>query len=349
MSTFQAVTYGSFVLTFILAAFAAVVLLRKAMDITERRFSGSAKALAGALLLMSMYGFFATYSYARYLRQESHTAPVSLTLLFWIILGATIGYLINRLLGVKDKVDTTEVIIDGLSYAAIFILITLAVSAETSTNTSLILALVALVAYTLPFARCSIAYKSVKFRHPELQHKSIKRLLSSLILLPALVVVIAVLYVFDAFGPDTMLLGTNLISSSFVLFVSFALFSSLKALTSQPAGETAAAEAKTTATAPRMDPLVEELLAEEKAAKAEAAHQAEAAPRIKPLAEIAPEKPARANTPKKPPSRQASPADKGSGQPKAPKKPDRTQPGGNKPAPNSPSKIKAPAKPKKRF
>ncbi|MFO8026154.1 MAG: hypothetical protein R6U56_00640, partial [Opitutales bacterium] len=37
MSPFQATTYGSFVLTFILAGFAAVVLFRKGLDVTERR------------------------------------------------------------------------------------------------------------------------------------------------------------------------------------------------------------------------------------------------------------------------------------------------------------------------
>jgi hypothetical protein len=353
MSTFQAATYGSFVLTFILAGFAAVVLFRKALDTTERRFSKSAKALAGVMIFMSMHGFFAASTYTNYLREDSDTAPVSLTLLFWIILGVTIGYLTNRLLEVKDKLKMMGAAIDALFYAAIFIFITLAVSPEINPNASLILSLIALVLYTVPLARFFIAYKSVKFRHRELQSKSNKGLLYSLAIIPAFLPIVALLYTFKAFGPDTSLLCINLISSSFVLLVSVYMLASMKSSKSEQASE--AATAATTATAataaPKNDPLVEELLAEEAAAKikAETEHKAVPSYKIEPVAEIAPEKAVRPNVPKKPPSRQKNSADKGSGRLKAPKKPDQINKGSHKTAPNSPSKIKAPAKPKKRF
>ncbi|HKK19755.1 MAG TPA: hypothetical protein VJ952_13830, partial [Opitutales bacterium] len=49
ITSFQAITYGSFVLTFILAGFAAVVLYRKALGDLERRIGRSAKLLAVVL------------------------------------------------------------------------------------------------------------------------------------------------------------------------------------------------------------------------------------------------------------------------------------------------------------
>ncbi|MFO8027448.1 MAG: hypothetical protein R6U56_07275 [Opitutales bacterium] len=352
MSPFQATTYGSFVLTFILAGFAAVVLFRKGLDVTERRFSSSAKVLAGALVLMAMHGFFATYNYSRYLRDEAQTAPVSLTVLSWIILAVAIGYLSNRLLETKGKTKKTNALIDGFFYATIFVLITLAVSPETGANASLILSLLALVLCTVPLSRFFIAYKLVKFRRPELQHKSIKRLLYSLVLFPTVLPLVALFYTFKAFGPDTMLLGTNLISTGFVLFVSFAMLASMKALKqSEQADEAAAAPEAAPEAAPKNDPLVEELLAEEAAAQTAAGAEpaAEPPPQIKPVPEIAPEKPSQPKKPQKPGRRPADRAGKGSDKPKAPKKPGSQRKDSEKPAPNSPTKIKAPPKPKKRF
>ncbi len=342
MSTFQAATYGSFVLTFILAGFAAVVLYRKGLDTVERRFSDSSKILAVVFALMAMHGFFATYNFTRYLKQTAEP-PISLTLLFWIILGLGISYATNRLL--REKLKKFEVAIDGFFFAVIFTLVTLAVSPETTTNTSLILSLVALSLFTVPFARFNLTYKAVKRRIPGLQHKSAKRLLNTLVLSPGILLLVVVFYTFDFLGDDTILLFTNLISLIFILLVSVSFLAAIKTLQAEQAeaaqaAETADAPKATTAEAPQTDPLLEQLLAEEQAAQ-------EAAPATAPKS--APKKPSRADIPKKPSIQPPPPPEKGSAAPKAPKKPIPPQKGADKPAPNSPSKIKAPAKPKKRF
>lgn len=351
ISSFQAVTYGSFVLTFILAGFAAVVLFRKAMDVTERRLSLSIKAVAGAGILMSLHGFFATYIYTRYLREEITAAPVSLTILFWLVLGVTVGYLTNRLIELKEKIKVAEAVIDGLFLGGVFALVTLAVSPATNANISLILSLLALILYTVPLARFFIAYKSVKFRHPELQLAPLQRLLYSLIFLPALVVLLSVLYVFKAIGPEVMLLFVNLMSFTFMLLVSIFSLGTIKA-------SKGVNEEKSTDKAPQppaMDPLLQELLAEEAENKAAAAVEPRNQPKSEPPQQIRPapipqeEKPARPSLPKKP-SKLPDSGGQHSSRPKAPpQKPTLGDKSGGKTAPNTPPKVKAPAKPKKRF
>lgn len=63
ITAFQAMTYGSFVLTFVLAGFAGVVLYRKAIGDIEQRIVRSAKTLALVMALMALHGFAATYLY----------------------------------------------------------------------------------------------------------------------------------------------------------------------------------------------------------------------------------------------------------------------------------------------
>ncbi|MFU8847157.1 MAG: hypothetical protein ACNA77_00370 [Opitutales bacterium] len=362
ISSFQAVTYGSFVLSFILAGFAAVVLFRKAMDVAERRFSHSCKTLAIAGILVALHGFFATYIYTRYLRDEISTAPVSLTLLLWVVLGLTVGYLTNRLLELKEKIKTAELVIDTIFWGIVFALITLAVSPATNANLSLVFSLLALIFYTVPLARFFIAFKAVKLRHAELQQAPIQWLLYSLVFLPALPLVFSVLYVFKAVGPDAMLLVANLMSFSFMLMVSMFILGAIKAskgTSSEAASEEAAPTAAPAAT---MDPLVQELLAEEEekeknkaVAAAEPKNQPKNQPKSEPTRQIRPaptpkiEKPARPITPNKPSKLPVS-AEQHSGQPKAPpKKPSMGDKDSDKAAPNTPPQIKAPAKPKKRF
>lgn len=347
ISSFQAATYASYVLSFILAGFAAVVLFRKAMDMAEQRLSHSSKALAGAFVLMSLHGFFATYIYTRHLRGDIDAAPVSLTLLFWLVIGVTVGYLSNRLLILKDKIKLAEAITDGLFLGLVFALATLAVSPATNANLSLILSLIALVLYTIPLARFFIAFKSVKFRHVELQQPPIQRLLYCLIFIPALTALFSVLYVFKAIGPDAMLFVTNLMSLSFVLLISIFMLGTIKGSKEQ-AVQTLTEELPPAAT---MDPLVQELLAEVEASKAQATVEPKAPPprQIRPATSPKVEPPARPGVPKKPGIPPPKPSELHSNQPKAPKKPMSGNKGSSKPAPNTPPTIKAPAKPKKRI
>lgn len=346
MSIFQAVTYGSFVLTFIFAGFAAVVFFRKAKDLAERRLGLSSKALGGALLLVSLHGFFATYIYTRYLRGEIDAAPVSFTILIWLILGLAIGYLTNRLLQLKEKVKVSESMMDGLFLLSVFLCITLAVSPVTNANLSLIFSLLALILYTIPLARFFVAYKTVKFRHVELQQPPLQKLLYCLIFIPAMPVIISLLFIFKAIGPDTMLCITNLVAFSFIILVSTFMLMTIKVSTNLEKQIFAEAQAPTAT----VDPLVEELLAEEaRSAKASVESRSQSTEVTKPVPSPKTEIPTPPKLPKKPIKQQPNRTE---GLPKAPKIPQKPSLGDkaiSKTAPNTPPQIKAPAKPKKRI
>ena len=356
ISAFQAVTYGSFVLTFVLAGFAAVVLYRKAIGEIEPRIVRSAKILALVMALMALHGFAATYLYTNYLRNLSDAAPLSMAMLFWVILGVTTGYVSNRLIELKDKLKTSDAVIDGIFYAAVFVAVTLAVSPSIGTNAAFILSLLAVILSIVPFSRFFTACKRIKFNRRGSKRKPGRSVLYTLVSLPPLVPLFALLHVVELLGPDLTLLLVNAVSLTLVGYISFAMLTRIKnALESQaePTSEAAAASQAEPAAAaeppgqataePAMDPLVAELLAEE-----EARQQAEA-PAAEPRAEapevIPPEKPAR------PPARPEAPASAAAEKPRppeAPKKPGPPKKSEAAPAKEPVLKVKPPTKPKKR-
>lgn len=353
ISSFQAVTYGTFVLSFVLAGFAAVVLYRKAINHTGQGFIKSTKLLAATLALMGIHGFVATYGYTNYLREVSDNAPVSLTFLIWIIFGATVGYISNRLIAKNARLKTSDAVVDALLYVTVFILATLAVSDQIGPNASLILALVALITCTAPLSRFFISCKRLKFNQQSRDQRPRKPLLYSLVLLPTLLPLFALIYVAEGIGPDPMLFSINMTASALILLAAINMLAALKRSLSEPASETettAAASAPAPA-APTMDPLVAELLAEQAAADAEAESgiPAEPAPNIQSVEDLAPKKPPPPTAPKRAPNRPTSPTNKGNNPLEAPKKPEKAQKDSEKSAPNSPKKIMAPSKPKKRF
>jgi hypothetical protein len=354
ISAFQAVTYGSFVLTFILAGFAAVIVYRKAIGNIEKRIVRSAKVLAGGLAVLALHGFVATYLYTNYLRNESDMAPLSMTVLIWVILGAVTAYVSNRLIELKDKVKTSDAVIDGIFYAAIFLSVTLAVSGVTGPNAALILSLLAIMLCVVPFSRFFTACKRVKFNRRGAKRKPGRSVLYTLVSLPSLVPLIAIVYVFEGLGPDATLFGFNAVSLMLIGYISFAMLTRIKnpiedgVAAGQSAGEASATSkaggpAKADK-APEVDPLVAELLAEEEASKKEQPSAPAAQPKGPDVA--APAKPGARKEPPRQPKAPGKPAQK---KPEAPQKPEPKQTGDNQPDKDAPLKVKPPSKPKKRF
>lgn len=364
ISAFQAVTYGSFVLSFILAGFAAVVLYRKAIGDIEQRIVRSAKVLASVLAVMAMHGFFATYVYTNYLRNETDSAPISLTVLIWIILGATTGYVSNRLIELKDRLKTSDAVVDAIFYAVIFVSVTLAVSAKIGPNAALILSLLAVILCVVPFSRFFTACKRIKFNRKGAKRKPGRSILYTLVSLPTLVPFFAILYVAELFGPDLTLFFINAVSITLICYISFAMLSQINNTIEKEAGEASgASEAAPTATpaaapagttgkacepapAPTMDPLVAELLAEEEAAKQQAAPAPQAQPATPDI--VPPAKPGKPKTKTEQPQK-APTSEEAKPQPPAPKPPGQEQKKDESPAPGSNLKVKPPSKPKKRF
>jgi len=355
ISSFQAVTYGSFVLTFILAGFAAIVLYRKAIGDIEPRIVRSAKILAGVLAVTAMHGFVATYLYTNYLRDQSDSAPISLTVLIWIILGATTAYISNRLIELKDKVKKSDAVIDGVFYTAIFVSVTLAVSPKIGANVALILSLLAIILCVVPFSRFFTACKRIKFNRRGSKRKPGRSILYTLVSLPSLVPLFAILYVVEVLGPNATLFFFNAVTLVLIFYISFAMLVRMRnALEGEAVecGKVAEATSATTATqasepdpVPAMDPLIAELLAEEAASQKE---QPSAPPPPAEVPEVVPPaKPAQAGAKKEPAKQTEATAKKKPQKPAAPPKPKPKS--GDQAAKDSTLKVKPPTKPKKRF
>lgn len=350
ITAFQAMTYGSFVLTFVLAGFAGVVLYRKAIGDIEQRIVRSAKTLALVMALMALHGFAATYLYTNYLRNVSDSAPLSMTVLIWVILGATTSFVGYRLIEIKDKLKTSDAVIDSIFYAAVFISVTLALSPSVGANAALILSLLAIILCIVPFSSFFTACKRIKFNRKGSKRKPGRSVLYTLISLPPLVPLFSIFHVVGLLGPDLTLFLLNAVSFTFVSYISFAMLTRIKHpienQSNQAIQPSAAAAAETPgepATKTAMDPLVAELLAEQ-----DAMPQEEPVPLETPGV-IPPEKPDRPRAKPEAPEEKRQAADKNRQQSEAPQEPGKPKKSVEEANQGSVLKVKPPTKPKKRL
>ncbi len=378
ITTFQMLTYASFVLNFLLAGAVAVVLFKKAAKLAEERFIISAKALGIASVLIMLHGFFATYLYSSYLGDSVGAAPLFLTMAVWILVGPAVGFITRNLLARSDKPNRKAAIIDGCVYGVIFFFTACALSSGIKTNAALIFSIIAGFLMIVPIARSLTAFNVAKARHKELNETSDQVLIYGLLILPALLPALAFAHVCGLSDSLTLFL-INFITFDFVLIVALSMIASADEFIPEEAQEAAKvaeqpeAVAEEAAPAPVEEPapaMVEEPIAEpipEPIAE-EVPEPIEEPPPTEPKPEkvgsgnpddpiiqflnsqdgadekpAAPAKPAARNAP-----RVAPPRKPGSPNIKPPKKPG-SAPAANAPAPNAPSRLKAPAKPKKRF
>lgn len=232
ISVFQYVTYISFVLNFVLAGFAAVILFKKASKILDERFSVSMRSLAAGAAFVVLHGFFVTYLYASYLNDPSRTSPLVMTLSLWIILGPLVGYMTRNLLARREKPNRSAAIFDGCFYAFIFALATFGISPAVSTNGALLLTITACFLMIVPLARSLTAYKVACARHRELKETSSKILVYGLLLIPALLPLLAFVHIFGL-GDLLTLFLINFITIDFILVatISFLISSDYFAVT----------------------------------------------------------------------------------------------------------------------
>ncbi|NBB78204.1 MAG: hypothetical protein GVY36_01985 [Verrucomicrobia bacterium] len=343
ISLFQYVTYASFVSSFILAGFAAVVLFKKLSKLIDERFSACVKALAIGFAIVVLHGFFTTYLYASYLNDPSRSIPLVMTMALWVLLGPVVGYTARSLLARKEKPNRVAALFDGGFYAIIFGLSAFGISPSVTTNGALLLTITACFLVVVPMARSLTAYKVAAARHTELKEVSSKILLYVLLFLPALMPVIAVMHLLGMSDLLTLFL-INFITIDFVLLSSVSIVitsgnfepepepvndavesgqpKQASVATSHPQSSQTKGEKITTGNPD--DPIIQFLNSEAENSKEESTAKEKKptnAPRVQP------------------PKRPAYPGLA------APKKP--TPSGGKKP-PNMPQKVKAPTKPKKR-
>jgi len=336
ITAFQVATYGSFVLTFCLAGFAAVVLFRKATKIVEKRFVFSTKAFAIAAGLVSLFGFFATFLYTNDLRVGSSAAPLVFSMMVWVLVGPAVGLILNYLLTPGKTPETGGIIFDAIAYALIFLFAMLGMHTGIKVNAALVFSLLAGFLFIVPVARSFTAFRLAKVRHPELREVSDQVLIYSLLFIPGLLPVLAFVRV-CGLGADSTQFLFNFITFDFILAAGLAMMASADEM------EPEASQAEAVAAGKSM-PAVEEEAFEPEAPVAASTPSLQS---IDPVVAFKDPK-SRVIAPKKlPPRKPARPGSEAPQRPAPPKKPGiaPAQPQ----APNAPSRLKAPAKPKKRF
>jgi hypothetical protein len=351
ISAFQMLTYASFVLNFLLAGAAAIILFKKAAKLTEERFVVSLKALAIAGVLIMLHGLFAADLYAAHLNNTVSSAPLFVTMAVWILLGPVVGFITRNLLARKDKPNRTGALIDAGIYGIIFFLAACGVSSGIKTNAALLASIIAGFLMIVPIARSLSAFKVAKARHQELKRTSDQILIYGLLFIPALIPLLAFAHICGLSDGITLFL-VNFITFDFMIVVGLAMMASadeiilgeanqelaeVEAQTPAPAVvETPAPAAVEAPSAPGPspakvgagnlnDPIIQFLNSEEGIAKKSAAPfraAAKSAPRTLP--------------PRKPGRPSVTPPAKSGDAPVSS-------------APNAPSRLKAPAKPKKRI
>ncbi len=332
ISSFQGIIYGSFVLTFCLAGFAAVILFRKASKAAEDRFVLGSRALASLCGLFSIYGFFVTYLFANYLNGNTDQAPVLPSIAIWVIAGPIIGLILNELLTLTKKPEKSAIVFDGIAYALIFGLAAFSTTPGIKANAALIFSLASGFIFIVPVARMFSLFRTAKAKHPELCDRSDQVLIYSLIILPGLIPVIAFAHVcgMGKDGGDITQFLLNFVAFDFILIAALAMIASADEFDPHLEKEKGAGKSDTVDSKPTSK--------KDKKAVTQAS-------KPKPEADsVAPSKLA----PKKLPPHPTVKTSTESPLPSALKRPSVSQVSG-KPAPNAPSRLKAPSKPKKRF
>jgi len=361
ITAFQMVTYASFVLNFLLAGAAAVILFKKAAKLVEERFVVSAKTLGIAAVLIMLHGFFATYLYAAHLNDTVSSAPLFLTMAVWVLIGPAVGFITRNLLARKEKPNRKAAFIDAGIYGLIFFLTACGVSSGINTNhtnAALLSSIMAGFLMIVPIARSLTAFNVAKARHKELNEASDQVLIYGLLILPALLPVLAFAHV-CGLGDAVTLFLINFITFDFVLIVGLSMIASADQFIPEEAEQVTAEEAEP-----------EPVAVEEAPLEAPAPAAAAAVKEAPPAAKAKPEKVATGN-PNDPiiqflngeidedetPAAPAKPAANASPRAAPPRKPGSPVTPPKKPgsapvadqASNTPSRLKAPAKPKKRF
>jgi len=355
ISGFQMLTYASFVLNFLLAGAVAVILFKKASKLAEERFVVSLKTLAIAAILIMLHGFFATYLYAAHLNNTVSSAPLFLTMAVWVLVGPAVGFITRNLLARQEKPNRKSAFIDAGIYGLIFFLTACAVSSGIKTNAALLFSILAGFLMIVPIARSLTIFKVAKARHKELNDTSDQILIYGLLLLPALLPILAFAHV-CGLGDAITLFLINFITFDFVLVVALSMIASADEFMPEEAvqevAEVAPPEAVELSSAvapamevsePRLEPSVAKAPPEKIASgnpndpiiqflNGEDGADEQSANQAKPASKATP----RVLPPRKPGSPSIVP----------PKKPGSAS---QDKAGNTPSRVQAPAKPKKRF
>ena len=163
---FQTVTYGSFILTFCLAGFAAIAVFRKISKTLVSRFSVGAKTLSVAFLVIAFNGFLGTYLYNRFLNGESAFFPLSIPIMAWLLVGPAIAVVLNSLLTRENAPDLKKIVFDSFAYVIIFGCVVASQIPSLKASEPLVFSFLGALFIVVPIIRFSTSLKATKVYHP---------------------------------------------------------------------------------------------------------------------------------------------------------------------------------------
>ncbi len=231
ITTFQGINYASFILTCCLAGFAAIVVFRKALKVSVKRFSIGAKTLSLAYLVIAFNSFFGTYLYSRFLNGDSISVPLTVPILSWILVGPFIAVVLNSLLTRENVPRATKIIFDAFIYLIIFGFVVASQIPSLSAKEPLVFSFFGAFFFIVPIIRFSISLKMSKAYHPELQEMFVQILIRSLLILPILLPTLVFLNVYELTSDELTMLLFNLVTFVFVLMTGLLMIISIDYVT----------------------------------------------------------------------------------------------------------------------
>jgi hypothetical protein len=229
--TFQGVSYASFILTFCLSGFAAVVVFRKALNVSVKRFSIGAKILSLAYLIIAFNSFFGAYLYNKFLSAGDTSVPLTIPILSWILVGPAIAVVLNSLLTREDVPSAKKAIFDAFTYLVIFGFVVASQIPSLGAQEPLVFSFFGAFFFIIPLIRFSISLKMAKAYHSELQEMFVQILIRSLLILPILLPSLVFLNAYELISDGLTMLLFNLATFVFVLMTGLLMVISIDYVT----------------------------------------------------------------------------------------------------------------------
>ncbi|MGK0455807.1 MAG: hypothetical protein ACJAT5_000152 [Lentimonas sp.] len=231
ITSFQGVTYASFILTFCLAGFAAVVVFRKALKASVKRFSIGAKMLSLAYLVIAFNCFFGTYLYSKFLNGGDTLVPLTIPILSWILVGPLVAVVLNSLLTREDAPSAKKILFDAFTYLVIFGCVVASQMPSLGAKEPLVFSFFGAFFFIVPIIRFSTSLKMAKVCHPELQEMFVQILIRSLLFLPVLLPSLVFANVYELTSYELTILLFNLVTFAFVLLTGLLMVISIDYIT----------------------------------------------------------------------------------------------------------------------
>ena len=231
ITTFQAINYASFILTFCLAGFATIVVFRKALKVSVKRFSIGAKTLSLAYLVIAFNSFFGTYLYSKFLNGDGTSIPLTIPIFSWIFVGPAIAIVLNSLLTREDIPSAKKIVFDAFTYLIIFGCVVASQIPSLSAKEPLVLSFFGAFFFIVPIIRFSISLKIAKAYHPELREMFVQILIRCLLILPILLPFLVFTNVYELTSDGLTMLLFNLVTFVFVLMTGLLMVISIDYIT----------------------------------------------------------------------------------------------------------------------